>query len=209
MSEFLIESGQKVLFIGDSITDAGRRAEFAPFGRGYASMAINLMVAKYPDRDLTFVNRGIGGNTVRDLDGRWQEDCLDVKPDWLSVMIGINDVHRHYRDPEDGIGPDEYRATYTRILEQATSNGARRLVLVDPFYLCSNPNHDINKLLVPYWETVRDLVSRFDAIHVPVHDTFQEALKVRHDRKWSDDNVHPFPEGHAFIALEWLKAVGW
>ncbi len=94
MSEFLFQHGQKVLFIGDSITDCGRRAEHAPFGAGYVKLAIDLITARYPDRHITYLNEGIGGNTVEDLHARWHDDVLVHQPHWLSVKIGINDLHR-------------------------------------------------------------------------------------------------------------------
>jgi len=209
MSDLKVQSVEKVLLIGDSITDAGRRADAAPYGRGYVSMIVNLVTARHPGRDITFVNRGIGGNTVRNLAARWQEDVIAEKPDWLSVMIGINDVHRCFRDTPEAVDPDEYRETYTRLLEQAAAECAPKMILMEPFYLCSDPDHDINRMLLPYFDTVHALAEQFDAILVETHKAFQQALTERDDRKWSEDNVHPFPEGHAFIALQWLAAMGW
>lgn len=209
MGEFRLKSGDKVLFIGDSITDAGRRADAAPYGRGYVNMAVNLMVAKYPERSIEFVNRGIGGNIVFDLERRWQTDMLDEKPDWLSVMIGINDVHRCYREAEEQPDPERYAKTYEALLTAAADNVGCKMVLMEPFYLCSDPEHDVNKMLVPYFDTVHRLAEQFQAVMVPVHQAFQRALAVREDRLWSEDNVHPFPEGHALIALQWLEAMGY
>ena len=209
MSDFELQSGDKMLFIGDSITDAGRRADAPPFGRGYVSMTVNMILAKYPERKIEFVNRGIGGNVVLDLESRWQTDAIDEKPTWLSVMIGINDVHRCYRGADEQPDPETYARVYDAILTDMAEKVGPKMVLMEPFYLCSNPEHDINKMLAPYFDTVHRLAEKFGAILVPVHQAFQKALAVRYDRLWSDDNVHPFPEGHAFIALEWLKAMGW
>lgn len=209
MSDFRLQSGDKMLFIGDSITDAGRRNEAsAPFGTGYVKMLVDLTTAKYPERRIDFVNRGIGGNTVLDLQRRWQTDVIDEEPTWLSVMIGINDVHRCYRQAEEEPDPDTYARVYEELLADAAESVGPKMVLIEPFYLCSDPAHDISKMLVPYLDTVHRLAGKFDALLVPVHQAFQGALAVREDSLWSNDNVHPFPEGHAFIALEWLKAMG-
>jgi len=210
MSEFNLQTGDRMLFIGDSITDAGRRNEAtAPFGTGYVSMIVNLVTARYPGRQIEFVNRGIGGNTVLDLERRWQEDAIDVSPTWLSVMIGINDVHRCYRQGDEQPDPETYDRVYDQLLSEIAEKVSPRIVLVEPFYLCSDPEHDINRMLTPYFETVHRLAEKYGAILVPVHQAFQEALALREDALWANDNVHPFPEGHAFIALEWLKALGW
>ena len=210
MSDFNLQSGDKMLFIGDSITDAGRRAEpTAPLGVGYVRMVVNAVTAKYPEREIEFINRGIGGNTVLELEQRWQADVMDHKPDWLSVMIGINDVHRCYRDAAAQTDPQSYARIYDALLTEAAEKFGPKMVLMEPFYLCSDPDHDINKQLVPYFDTVHALAEKFDALLVPVHQAFQKALAVRPDPFWSPENVHPVPEGHAFIALQWLDAMGW
>src|SRR4051812_30904703 len=94
----LLTAHQKILFAGDSITDAGRRSLAAPYGEGYVSMVRNFVLARYPELGLTFVNRGVAGDTVRDLDARWERDVIAERPDWLAVFIGINDVWRAFGD---------------------------------------------------------------------------------------------------------------
>jgi lysophospholipase L1-like esterase len=135
----VFEPQQKLLFIGDSITDCGRRAEpFAPYGSGYVNIARALLLARYPERGLEVVNRGIGGNTVRDLDRRWEADVVAEQPDWLSVKIGINDVWRTVSGRTDEAVPlDEYRATYRRLLERARAATPARLILMDPYVIAT------------------------------------------------------------------------
>src|SRR3990172_9799301 len=118
MSGLVFKNGGRVVFIGDSITDCGRRDAFPPYGNGYVKMAIDLIIAKYPEKKITFYNKGIGGNTVEDLWNRWHDDVLALKPDWVSVKIGINDLHRFLRDPANGISPDRFRKLYNDILSQ-------------------------------------------------------------------------------------------
>ena len=131
------EPGQKVLFIGDSITDCGRRTEpTAPYGNGYVHLARAFLLARYPALGLTIVNRGIGGNTVRDLDARWRQDVIDEQPDWLSVKIGINDVWRTVSNRlDEAVRQEEYEATYRRLLDQATHETSARLILMEPYVI--------------------------------------------------------------------------
>ena len=127
MGDICFGVGEKVVFIGDSITDCGRRTEQdGPYGKGYVSLVRALLHARYPAHGLTIVNRGIGGNTIRDLAARWQEDVLNEAPDWLSVKIGINDVGRLIAgNLADHVGLDEYEATY-RIASPADSGSCQR-----------------------------------------------------------------------------------
>ena len=121
MTELLFDQGQYVLFIGDSITDAGRRqAEYQPLGFGYVMIAASMIEARYPELELRFENRGIGGNTVLDLKARWQEDAIDLQPDWLSCLIGVNDATRVWRHGplHQKLAPDHYRANYRQLLQQ-------------------------------------------------------------------------------------------
>ena len=92
----MFEADQRIVFIGDSITDCGRRDVRAPYGDGYMSLVRALVTARFPAVPLTWVNRGVGGDTVRDLAARWERDAVGERPDWLVVMIGINDVWRAF-----------------------------------------------------------------------------------------------------------------
>ncbi|HXK44868.1 MAG TPA: GDSL-type esterase/lipase family protein, partial [bacterium] len=87
--------------IGDSITDCGRRTEFAPIGNGYVKYFNDLLIAKYPERKITVINKGISGNTIIDLQNRWTDDVIYHKPDWLTILIGINDLHHVLRKSPD------------------------------------------------------------------------------------------------------------
>lgn len=99
--DFLIKENQKVVCIGDSITDCGRRAEFAPFGNGYVKYFNDMLIAGYPEKNITVINKGISGNTIIDLENRWEDDVIYHKPDWLTILIGINDLHHLLRKDMD------------------------------------------------------------------------------------------------------------
>lgn len=130
-------AGQKLLFIGDSITDCGRRnAPGAPYGNGYVYLARAFLLARYPALGLQIENRGIGGNTVRDLETRWEEDVVAEQPDWLSIKIGINDVWRLVANRlNEHVPIDEYEATLRRLLERTKAATAARLILMEPYVI--------------------------------------------------------------------------
>ena len=136
MNNLLFESGDKVLFIGDSITDCGRRNEHAPYGHGYVRKITELITAKYPERDIAYVNKGIGGDIVEGLEERWDTDVISEKPNWLSVKIGINNASRQYAG---NVSTDEYlpvwEACYRRILTRAKTELGAPLFLFEIFYI--------------------------------------------------------------------------
>src|SRR5947209_7780285 len=130
----LIDDGAVVLFQGDSITDAGRDRGGDDWGYGYAMMAAAWFSARYPAKNVRFLNRGIGGDRVRDLKRRWKQDCLDLRPTWVSVLIGINDTWRRY-DNHELTTAQEYEADYRTILVQARDQLGAPLILCEPVVL--------------------------------------------------------------------------
>jgi lysophospholipase L1-like esterase len=133
----IFEQGQKVLFIGDSITDTGRRdGPHAPYGNGYVHLARAFLLARYAELGLQVVNRGISGNTVRNLAARWQDDVIAEQPDWLSIKIGINDVWRTIASrPDEAVPLDEYERTYRQLLDQTRERTGAKLILVEPYII--------------------------------------------------------------------------
>ena len=131
----IFSPGQKLLFIGDSITDCVRRREpHAPFGNGYVHLARAFLLARYPALGLEIVNRGIGGNTVRDLAARWEDDVIAQQPDWLSIKIGINDVWRTVAGRhQEAVLLDEYERSYRHLLADTRRRTAARLILMEPY----------------------------------------------------------------------------
>ncbi|MDI6827187.1 MAG: SGNH/GDSL hydrolase family protein [Armatimonadota bacterium] len=204
----IFEKNALVLFQGDSITDAGRNREaHEDLGRGYAMMAAAWFSAMYPELGVRFLNRGISGNTVLDLKARWKEDCIDLKPTWVSIMIGINDAARRYT--QDKPMPHEvYENTYREILTQAKEQLGAKFILLEPFVL-PIPEDRIRwrEDLNPKIEIVRNLAREFGAILVPMDGIFAQAAAKRDLAFWAPDGVHPTPAGHALMAREWLQAV--
>lgn len=204
----LIEDNAIVLFQGDSITDAGRsRADDADLGRGYAAMTAAWFSALYPQKRVTFLNRGISGNRVKDLRARWQQDCLDLKPTWVSIMIGVNDTWRRY-DSHDPTPVEAYERDYRAILEAVRDGLNARLILLEPFLLPTPPDREAWRVdLDPKIAAARKLAREFNALYVPLDGLFAEAAARREPAFWLPDGVHPTPAGHAFIAQTWLRAV--
>lgn len=194
-----------MLLIGDSITDCGRRGAEAPFGNGYVKLFIDLVTARHPERRIQFTNKGIGGNKVTDLRDRWEDDVLRFKPDWLSIKIGINDVHSYLRDPNTGVSPELFRSVYTQILDRTKEALSCQLVLIDPFYISTDRSGQswrsrVLDTLPQYIETVHDLVKTYDARHVRTHELFAQQLQYRDPDRFCPEPVHPNLSGHMVIA---------
>ncbi len=217
MGGFLLSEGETVLFIGDSITDCGRKdgktsSSGQPLGDGYVKLFSDLVCARHPGLSLNCVNRGIGGNTIFDLRDRWDRDVIKVKPDWLSVMIGINDLHRYLRGDEKGNPPEIFRREYENLLDKTPGQLKSRMVLIDPFYICAPGDKDpfrkkVMELIPAYISAVRELAAGSGAVHVRTHETFQEHLKRRSPDVFCPEPVHPNMTGHLVIAWELLKSL--
>lgn len=200
--------GSTVLFIGDSITDCNRnRDDPESLGQGYAAMAAGWYAAHRPGQRVRFVNRGIGGNRVADLRARWKQDCLALRPDTVSVLIGINDVWRRYED-DDPTAVEDFEDDYRFILGEAAALGAR-LLLVEPFLLPLRAElWSRREDLDPKIGAVRRLAYEFGAALVPADGLFARAVAESGVDEWSHDGVHLTPAGHALLAQAWLSAAG-
>jgi len=196
-----------IVFIGDSITDAGRlEAAYRPFGYGYVHFVAYRLLAKYPEYNLDIINTGISGDTIRDLNDRWENDCLNHKPDILSVLIGINDVFRQYTGSlDEAVLLDEYQLTYKRLLSLVKDKYNCRLILIEPFMFCDDKTNPAYITLQQYIHAVHTLAEDFDAVLVPLQELIDNKIKKVPPEKFSDDMVHPYVWAHAWIAQRWLE----
>ena len=209
MPEISFNDTTRVLFIGDSVTDSGRDYQNASsLGNGYAMMTAAGYSAKNPGKQGTFFNRGISGNRVRDLKNRWQKDCLDLQPNVISILIGINDTWRRY-DHQDPTSTKDYERDFRAILDSAQTALHPVFVLCEPFVLpVPEDRRAWREDLDPRIQVVRQLAIDYHAILVPLDGIFAQAAAARCDPAfWLPDGVHPSFAGHALIAQEWLKAV--
>lgn len=206
-----LRANQTIVFIGDSITDADRsKHAYQPYGFGYVHFVAYTLLAKYPQLNISVINTGISGNSISDLEQRWEQDCISYKPDILSVLIGINDACRAYTSPgvRRGLYPEEYELTYRRLLLRAREECRSKIVLMEPFMFCSNPEEQVFKFLQGYIQKVHILAKEFGAVLVPLQKRINEQIQQVAAEKWSQDMVHPYVWTHAWIAQRWLEATG-
>ncbi len=208
MMSIVIHPEAKFLFIGDSITDCGRRDCPEKIGSGYVRMIRDRLLARSPGSAPRIVNRGISGNKVTDLEARWQADVLDEQPDVLSIYIGINDVWHSFAHTGQGVSIERYTKIYRELLRLTRSRlPETKIVLFEPSVIWIHDPIDANDRLIPYVEAVRGLAKEFAADgYVPLHGLFNAARMMRPDVIWAGDGVHPGSAGHALIAHHWLEA---
>jgi len=200
----------KYLFIGDSITDANRKADKDEgLGSGYVRLVRDYLCAKDAGHAPQVMNRGVSGNKVPNLRQRWDADVIQLAPDVLSVMIGINDVWHGLNPawaPGTEIGPytDTYRELLGRVRKELPECA---IVLCEPTIISPPAHANGNATLRPYASAVHELAREFKAAAlVKLHDVFLDAEKTRPDVKWTTDGVHPTSTGHMLIARQWLVA---
>lgn len=204
-----------VLFQGDSITDAGRNKSSkeanntAALGSGYSFMAASDLLAKAADKALTFYNRGISGNKVHQLAARWQEDCIALRPDVLSIMIGVNDYWHKLNGNYNGT-IDTYINDYRKLLQdtrQALPNV--QLIIGEPFAVTGIKAVDDKWYpdFNAYRAAARNIAQEFDAVFVPFQKVFDDAQKTAPGVYWTYDGVHPTIAGARLMANAWLQAV--
>jgi lysophospholipase L1-like esterase len=210
-----IAPNSKLVMIGDSITDAGRTRPigeglFDALGKGYVAQIDALLGAVYPTLSVRVVNVGSSGNTVRDLKARWQTDVLDLKPDWLSIMIGTNDVWRQYDSPrqkEWAVNPEEYEQTLAELASR-TRPTLKGLVMMTPFYMEPNKADAMRARMDQYGAIVKKVAAANDAIFVDTQAAFDAVFHGYYPATLGWDRVHPTATGHMILALAFLKGVG-
>jgi len=208
------QSGYTVLFQGDSITDGNRTRNNDwnhVMGHGYAYTIASKLWFEHPERGLHFFNRGISGNKVTDLADRWQTDTLEIKPDLLSILIGINDTSA-FINGSTAFTAQKFEEDYRQLLQQTKEKlPAVQLVLCEPFILeVGNVKTHWDKYLLEVQQRqliVRKLATEFNAIHVPFQKAFDEALSKAPADYWIWDGIHPMPAGHELMAREWIRQV--
>ena len=188
-----------ILFQGDSITDCGRdREDQESLGEGYVNLITETVVDRNSQSNLKFINRGISGDKIRDLHLRWDMECIDLKPDMLSILVGVNDTL---------ITPVElFEEEYRMLLKRTTEALNAEIILCEPFLLLGDTNayrDDLN----PKIETVHMLSEEFNTLLLPLDKIFREACSLHPPEYWAPDGVHPTPAGHALIAKSWIEYV--
>lgn len=208
----IFEKNKTLLFIGDSITDCGRDrplGERNGLGTGYVNLVNALVESHYPELNLRILNQGISGNRVTNLQERWDADVINHEPEYLSIMIGINDVWRQFDYPSDPmpVTIDIYEKILRKLIEQSVVR-TDKVILMTPFYLELNPQEPLRKMMDEYGQIVKRLAEEFDCIFVDMQSAFNQYMVKRPTQTLCSDRVHPNTTGHMIMAKAFLTATG-
>ncbi len=211
----LISAGDTILFQGDSITDAGRSRPDADkpnhqkaLGNGYAWMAAAQLLVGMPDKNLTIFNRGISGHKVFQLADRWEQDCLSLKPDVLSILIGVNDIWHQLSGKYDAT-VETYKTDLLALLKRTKKALPDvELVICEPFVLkCGAVDDKWFPEFDAFRAAAKHAAEEHHTVFVPFQSMFDEAIKYAPPEHWARDGVHPSPFGAQLMAHEWVKTV--
>lgn len=210
----VLQPQSRILFQGDSITDGNRGRNGDPnhiLGHSYAFLIAARFGAQYPERQLVFFNRGISGNKVPDLANRWDQDTLELKPDVVSILIGVNDIW-HTLNAGQEVSPEKYEAGYDKLLAATLAALPRvKLVLCEPFILPGSATQKNWEVWTGHAKQFRAIVEKLGVkYHAPVvhfQQVFDAAVKRAPAEYWIWDGVHPTYAGHQLMADEWARVV--
>lgn len=209
-----VKSNNTILFIGDSITDANRnRKDVDDLGQGFPLLLSAYLSNKYPSYHLNFFNRGISGDKVVDLRNRWEVDCLELNPDIVCILVGINDVWSFVEEEEkelDEAALEKFEEDYRWLLKSLVHRSDARVVLMEPFVL-PYPKDRLNwrQHIDPRIQIVRRLANEYHAVLVPLDGILNaKGIQNKFQTYTGEDGVHPTVTGHAAIAEAWLEYVG-
>ena len=199
----------KIVFQGDSITDAGRdKRNFHDMGNGYPKYAAQHLREAYPDTEFEFINLGISGNRTCQLFDRLYTDAIAFQPDLISILIGINDVWHRYGSGRIATTDAQLELNYRSILERIRKETNAKIVILCPFLLDCEDKTAIREDLKTVIPIVRRLAEEFADVYIPLNEYFEEALKTQPEPKhYSGDGVHPNSNGSAFIGKLYAEAL--
>lgn len=212
---FILNEGSAILFQGDSITDAGRNKgrednvnDSAALGKGYAYLVAAQLLADRPGDGLRIYNRGISGNKVFQLADRWEKDCLALKPDVLSILIGVNDIWHALNGKYEGT-VEKYENDYRALLGRTRRELPNlKLVICEPFVLrCGAVDEKWFPEFDRYRAAARKMSQEFNTLFVPYQSMFDKACKQAPPAYWAADGVHPSMAGASLMAQTWLRTV--
>ncbi|MGI6248171.1 MAG: SGNH/GDSL hydrolase family protein [Acutalibacteraceae bacterium] len=196
-----------ILFQGDSITDTHRsRTDDRNLGEGYVDKINTLLQERYPERGIKVLNRGISGNRTVDLLNRWEEDCIKLAPDYLSILIGVNDTGRRY-DSNDPTSADDFADRLRTIIEMSLNKTSAEIILLNPFLVDINENiTHMREDLSDKQAAVKSLAAEYKTRFLDLDELFRTCARNGNPGDYAQDGVHPTSVGHALIAEAWLKA---
>lgn len=201
----------KFVFQGDSITDAGRdRDNIASFGIGYPNLVASELMCKYPG-EYEFINEGVSGDRIVDLYARIKQDLINHKPDYLSILIGVNDVW-HELNEENGVAAPKFEMIYSMLVEEIKDALPNiKIFVLEPFVL-KGPGTEryFDEFLADlklHAQAAKNIAEKYGLTFIPLQDKFDEASKLMPPTYWAADGVHPTAAGHALIKDALVKAL--
>lgn len=214
-SKIQIKQNEVILFQGDSITDHGRNKtandpnQIPGFGQGYAMVAASSLLHKFAGKNIQIYNRGISGNKIPQLESRWQEDCFDLKPTILSILIGVND-YWHKRDGRYESSATSYKEDYKRLLDHTLAKLPDvKLIIGEPFVMKGVKYVDETWFpeFAQYQKAAREIASEYGAILIPYQSIFDKAEKSAPGDYWTTDGIHTSLAGVNLMAEAWLSCI--
>ena len=210
-----LQKNDRLVMIGDSITDCGRARPVGEglsdaMGKGYVALVEAVLRSEFPEYRIRVTNMGVSGNTARDLKNRWDTDLLALKPDWVSIMIGINDVWRQFdipMQPEVHVYPEEYATTLDELVAR-TKPLVKGIVLMTPYHIESDTTDAMRAQMDKYGAMVKRVAEKHGTLFVDTQAAFGPILKEFHSASLAWDRIHPNMTGHMILAKAFLKAIG-
>ena len=199
----------KIVFQGDSITDAGRdKRNYHQMGNGYPKYAAEQIAQDFPEVSFEFINQGISGNRTSQLFDRFYSDALSFEPDVISILIGINDIWHRYGAGKIATTDLQLATNYRAILERIRRESNAKIMILSPYVLDAEDKAHMKKDLETVLPIIRELAKEFADVYVPLDELFEEALKTQPEpRYYSADGVHPNANGAAFIGKHYAEAI--
>lgn len=195
----------KILFQGDSITDAGRGDGL---GTGYPCLIGSELMT---DPSIQVINKGVSGNRVVDMYARWKADCTNIKPDILSILIGVNDVW-HEREWQNGVEPEKFELVYRLAVEEALKKvPGIKIIIMGAFFthgtLAEGESwQEFSDGVKTRREIAEKLAKEYNLTYIDLQKVFDDALSIALAEHWTIEGVHPTPAGHALIKKAWMEA---
>jgi lysophospholipase L1-like esterase len=207
----IFKAKQTIEFIGDSVTDSGRReTPHTPLGNGYVCKIQEMLQAGYPELGLTVLNRGVNGDRVTSLQERWAEDVIAEAPDWLFILIGVNDVWRFFEfDRSEAVALPEFEKVYRQIIKETQANTQAQIRLISPLLAEPNLEDPFRVKLGEYQAAIDRIGEAFDLPVIHLQPAFDWAILSKPASAWTADRVHPTNAGHMLIALTILRTCGY
>lgn len=213
--EMIFENFDRVIFAGDSVTDMGSAQPvgeglFDNMGHGYPRVIESLVAATYPELNIRFTNSGISGNTSKDLLERFDRDVIKLKPQWVSICIGINDVWRQFDTPamqEYAVSPEDYESNLRKMIE-ASKVVAKGVIIATPYYMEPNKSDFMRARMQEYVDICERLAEEYDCMFVNFQEAYDRFFAYKHSSLIAWDRVHPNQIGATLMAKEWLSKVG-